>query len=211
VLLAAAVPGAAGDSVLELGSGAGVASLCLAWRVPHVQVLGVEFDVDLVRISIENAARNGMAGRARFVTDDVVTFKAGELFHHVFLNPPFHPDTGPISPNQRRDSAKRDRRDCVAAWTRAALALVKRSGTVTAIVRADRVDEMLAEASGHSATVFPLYPHAGETPKRAIVRIAKGREAPLRRAAGLILHEPGGRNTDAAEAVLRHGAALDLG
>jgi tRNA1(Val) A37 N6-methylase TrmN6 len=210
VLLAAAVPGGAGDSVLELGSGAGIASLCLAWRVPEIRILGTEIDADLVRIAGENAARNGMAGRVRFMTADVLSSNTAELFHHVFFNPPFHPDTGQISPNSARDSAKRDVQDCVVQWTRAALALVKPEGTVTAIARADRVEELLAEATGHMATVFPLYPRAGETPKRAIVRIVKGREARLRCAAGLILHESDGRNTGEAEAVLRHAAALDL-
>jgi tRNA1(Val) A37 N6-methylase TrmN6 len=211
VLLAAAVAAGQGDGVLELGSGAGIASLCLAWRVPDVRVLGIEADADLVWIAAENAARNGMAGRVRFMESDVLTFKTAEPFDHVFLNPPFHPDMGQISPDRGRDCAKRDVQDCVVQWTRAALALVKPAGTITAIVRADRAAEMLAAAADSSATIFPLFPRADEAPKRAIVRIVKGQGARLRRAAGLILHEQDGRNTDAAEAVLRHAAALDLG
>ena len=211
VLLAAAVPAGAGDRVLELGSGAGIASLSLARRVPEARILGIEIDEDLVRMARDNAARNGMEERLRFIAGDVVTFKSDGPFDHVFFNPPFHPNTGQVSPVAGRDSAKRDVRDCVAEWTRRALAHVKPTGTVTAILRTDRVGEMLAEAKGHSVTIFPLYPHAGETPKRTLVRIVQGKEAQLRRSPGLILHERGGRNTQPAEAVLRHGMPLDLG
>ena len=47
-------------------------------------------------------------------------------------------------------------------------------------------------------------------PKRAIVRIVKVDGAGFTPAAGLILHEVDGRNTEAAEAVLRHALPLNL-
>ena len=42
VLLAAATPAKAGDTVLELGCGVGTASLCLAARVDRISITGVE-------------------------------------------------------------------------------------------------------------------------------------------------------------------------
>jgi len=208
VLLAAAVPGSGGESALELGSGVGVASLCLAWRVPGLRVLGIEIDPELTGIANANAARNGMADRVRFMTADVVECK-DEPFDHVFFNPPFHPDTGQISPRPQRDRARRDSEDAVSRWTRTALA--KSRATVTAIIRADRAEEMLAEAIQMTSVVFPLFPRKGEAAKRAILRIVQGEPPGRRIAAGLVLHHEGGRNTGAAEAVLRHGAPLDLG
>jgi hypothetical protein len=53
VLLAATVPAEAGSHCLELGAGTGVASLCLAARIPGVFVLGLEIDQDLVRLANE--------------------------------------------------------------------------------------------------------------------------------------------------------------
>ena len=41
VLLAAACPAVAGQRVLDLGCGAGAASLCLAARVPGLQLAGL--------------------------------------------------------------------------------------------------------------------------------------------------------------------------
>jgi tRNA1Val (adenine37-N6)-methyltransferase len=219
VLLAASVPARSGERVLELGAGAGVASLCLAARVPGVAVLGIEIDPDEVALANANAARNAMAARVRFELGDatneenvlVLRRSQGdhlEGFDHVFFNPPFHPPTGQQSPNPARARAMHDGANALARWTRTALALTRTGGTVTAILRTNRAGEMLRVTEG--AVLFPLFPHAGEPPKRAIVQIVKDSTAPLRTAAGLVLHEADGRNTEGAEAVLRHGAELRL-
>ena len=131
------------------------------------------------------------------------------MYDHVFFNPPFHPASGHQSPFASRDLATRDAGGAVAHWTEQALAFVRDGGTVTAIIRADRVDDILAAARSYGGVVFPLFPREGAKPKRAIVRIIK-RPGTFARAAGLILHEADGRNTEAAERVLRHAEALDL-
>ena len=90
VMLAASVPAQAGDSALELGAGAGTASLCLMARVQDLALTGVEIDPALVELASANAAANGMP--ARFVAADIFRLPP-ELksdFDQVFCNPPFH-------------------------------------------------------------------------------------------------------------------------
>jgi tRNA1Val (adenine37-N6)-methyltransferase len=210
VLLAASIPALARSEVLELGSGAGVASLCLAWRVRDLRVTGIEIDPELVALANENAERNAMADRVRFECGDAAGTGPGTMFDHVFFNPPFHPASGEESPNTDRDLAMRDTANAIGDWTRNALARTRPEGSATAILRADRVGDMLAATDGRGVVLFPLFPRAGEAPKRMIVQFQKGSLAPLRLTAGLVLHEQDGRNTDAAEAVLRHGAELAL-
>ena len=210
VLLAASVPAQRDSDVLELGSGAGVASLCLALRVPGARVTGIEIDPELVALANENAERNGMAERVGFECGDAASFGGRPAFDHVFFNPPYHPASGEESPSAGRDRAMRDVSNMIADWTRIALALTRAGGTVTGILRADRAEEMLAAGDGDRAVLFPLFPRAGETPKRTIIQFLKGSREPRRAAAGLVLHEQDGRNTQDAEAVLRHGAMLRL-
>ena len=211
VLLAAAVRTEPGQKILEFGAGAGVASLCLATRADGIELLGIEIDRDLVELANENAARNGLTERVRFEAGDVTGMAASsERFAHVFFNPPFHPASGRESPSAARERAKRDPASAIRDWTRVALALVPSGGMVTAIVRADRAGEMLDASEGSRSVTFPLFPRAGVTPKRAIVQITKGSSEAARTAAGLVLHDEKGRNTERAEAVLRYAAGLNL-
>lgn len=213
VLLAASVP-AGGGRVLELGSGAGIASLCLAVRVTNCDVLGVEIDPELVAMARENAQANTLEKRVRFVAGDATIFDGGAPsvggapFDQVFFNPPFHAADGEISPKPQRDRAMRDPGDALWLWTRNALRIVRDGGTVSFIVRADRLDDAMAACPKTGVTVVPLLPRAGEAAKRAIVQIAKGSRGPLRQPPGLVLHEADGTPTGKAEAILRHGAAL---
>ena len=208
VLLAAAVPAKSDSVVLELGAGAGIASLCLAARLPGVRITGIEIDPELVRLANENAARNAVADRVSFVIGDAAALAVYAGADHVFFNPPFHPDTGHKSPSATRDLATRDSHDAVREWTGRALALVRDGGTVTAIIRADRVADIQDAAGPYGGVVFPLLPRADAKPKRAIVRIIKATGAGFAHAVGLILHEADGRNTAAAESVLRRAKPL---
>lgn len=210
VLLAASVPAGPEDQMLELGSGAGVVSLCLAARVPGCRIAGIEIDPELVAIANENAKRNGFAGRARFLEGDVLGHDFGEApFDHVFLNPPFHPDTGRPSFDKGRALAMHDDGAALSGWTRRALDLVRPEGTVTVILRADRLGAWREEIPC-GVTVLPLAPHAGEEPKRIIARLDPDAPATLKRLDPFVLHTGDGKPTEAAEVVLRHMAPLSI-
>ncbi|MBI3678336.1 MAG: methyltransferase [Proteobacteria bacterium] len=211
VMLAAAIPARANDDVLELGAGAGVASLCLAARIERCKVTGVEIDPDLVEIASANAETNGVDSRARFVEGNVFDLPRAlrKSFDHVLCNPPFHGDEGQRSPHVSRRRAKHDE-GSLAQWLETGLKRTVSNGTFSAIVRADRLAETLAALPESGVTVLPLWPKAGEAAKRVIVQVRKGTRAPLTLLPGLVLHEGGGY-TKEAEAILRGCGGLDMG
>jgi tRNA1(Val) A37 N6-methylase TrmN6 len=83
---------------------------------------------------------------------------------------------------------------------------------LTLIWRAEGLDDVmraLHPAFG-AVTVLPVHSKAGEPAIRILVRAAKASRAPLALLPGLVLNDPAGRPTEAAEAVLRAGAVLPL-
>jgi tRNA1(Val) A37 N6-methylase TrmN6 len=212
VMLAAAVPAGLEDTVLELGCGVGVASLCLAVRCADTTITGLDIFPQLVSLAQSNAVSNGLDARARFVTGDVFDLppELRSEFDHVLTNPPFHKPSGNRSPKSERADALTDagRLD---EWLAAGLKRTRSSGTFTVIFRADRLAEVLEALPGAGCTVFPLWPRRGEPAKRVMVQIRKGSHEPLTLLPGLVLHEADGRYTPDAEAVLRNAGSLALG
>ena len=209
VILAAAVPSRESETALELGAGAGTASLCLAQRVENLTVVGLEIDPELVGIANANATANGMDARVSFVAGNVFDPPAAlrRPFDHVFCNPPFHGEEGEISPDASRARALQD---CgrLGDWLAAGLKRTASGGTWSTVLRADRLSEALAALPPRGVTVFPLWPRAIVPAKRVIIQVRNGARTPLVILPGLVLHDAGGRYTPEADAVLREGTSL---
>jgi len=221
VLLAASVPARDGERVLEAGAGVGVASLCLAARVPGIEVAGLELQPTLVELAGRNIERNGMAGRVSILEGDI-GLSPRDLaalglepngWHHVFANPPYHdPVSNPASPDAGKAQAHLTLGSDLDDWVRFCCTMARPKGTVTFIHRADALAELLATMTGHlgGIEIFPLWPAAGKAASRIIVRGQRDSKAPLVIRPGLVLHGRDGRFTERAEAILRGGEALLL-
>jgi tRNA1Val (adenine37-N6)-methyltransferase len=209
VMLAAAVPIGEGE-VLELGAGAGVASLCLAARCSPYRVTGIEIDTALAALANDNARANGTDARVAFLAADALRLPQDlkREFAHVFANPPFHGE-GMAAPDAARRRALQDE-GRLSDWLETGAKRTISGGTFTTIIRADRLGEALAVLPATGVAVFPLWPRADEPAKRVILQLRKGSGAPLALLPGLVLHNPDGRFTADADAVLRDGASLAL-
>lgn len=222
VWLQAAVEPRAGSRVLDAGAGVGVAGLCLLSRYASLDLTAVEIDPALAALAEANAARNGASAKVTVITADVtapaeVLFAKGlarEGYDQVMANPPHHREgTVRAAPDRGRAAAHVMQEGGLAAWVRFFATMAAPKGAVTVVHRADALTELLplfARSFG-GISVFPLFPKPGEAATRVIVRAEKGRRAGLTFLPGLVLHEPDGRYTAKAEAVLRAGEGLDFG
>lgn len=216
VFLAAAVPAAAGEAVLELGCGAGVAALCLAARVPGLALTGVELQAPYADLARANAAANGTA--MEVITADIADLPAAlraQSFDHVIANPPYYrAGTRPAAADPGREAGLGEATP-LAAWVDTGLRRLRPGGQITLIQRPDRLGDVLAALEGRAGSIeiHPLAPRVGRDASLILVSAIKGGRGPLRLAAPEILHEGTAHTSDresyrpAARAVLRDGAA----
>lgn len=219
ILLAAAALAQPGDHAVDLGAGIGAAGLALARRVEGVTVTLLEIDPTLTALACDNIVHNGLADRVRAVCLDVgasaAAFTNAGLAAAeadcVLMNPPFNAPQN-LSPNANRRLAHAASPDALRQWVRAAARLLRPSGTLTLIWRADGLADVLAAlASGFGAvSLLPIYGKPASPAIRILASAVKGSRAPLMLRPGLLLADEHGKPTAEAEAVLREGASLPL-
>jgi tRNA1(Val) A37 N6-methylase TrmN6 len=218
VFLAAFTPARRGESVLELGCGTGVAILCLAARVPGLDLHGLETQPGYAALARANAARNGIA----------LAVHAGDLrnppselrarsFDHVIANPPFYPvgaATAPRDPGRRTAHVEEAE---LGDWIGAGLRRLFPGGWLTLIHRTERLGAILAGLEGRagSTLVLPVAPRVGRPSGRVLIRARKGASGPLVLAPPLVVHRAESHAGDSgdyapeAERILREGASID--
>jgi tRNA1(Val) A37 N6-methylase TrmN6 len=210
VLLAAFVPAAPGQRVLEAGCGSGAAFLCLAARVPGLSVAAVERDGAMAALARANAAANGVA--AEVIEADIADpapARALSPCDHAFANPPYWPGGTP-PPGALRRAATHESGAGLAAWAGFLATALRPGGTASLVLPAARFDAGVAalRAAGcGSLLMLPVAPRAGEAAKRVLLRARRGGRGPARILPPFLLHDGQGFSAG-AEAVLRAGCAL---
>lgn len=217
VLLAAAIHARPGQSVLELGCGAGTAALCLHARVPELELSGVEVQPAYAELARRNSADCG-AGMAVWAAD-LARLPADlrqHRFEHVIANPPYYPaGSRTVAADKGREGGLGEVTP-LAMWVEVAARRCLPRGHVTMIQRADRLADLLAamQARLGSIRVLPIAPRTGRDAALVIVQArAQGRSA-LRLHAPLVLHDGAAHDGDResytpqVRAVLRDAAAL---
>ncbi len=210
VLLAACVPAQAGETVLEVGTGAGSALLCLGARVPGVRGVGVEREAALVELAAENFRINNLHDFSAIQGNAAALPFASQSFAHVLANPPWFNVAGTASPDAKRDSAHRATPDLLAVWIAELGRVVRPKGSICLILPAASfavaASQLRASKCG-GISLIPLWPRAGQAAKMVILTATKASRAADKVHPGLVLHDDQGI-TPQAQAILRDGAAL---
>ena len=197
VLLAASVGARPGQSVLDLGCGAGTASLCLGARVAGLSLSGLELQADYADLARQNAHRNGQL--LDVVEGDIEQIPNGlkRPFDHVIANPPYYASAGTPSPDAGRDTALRVSTP-IAAWVECAARRLSPGGWLTLIIAAECLPEALASCDARlgSLAVLPLGARAGQPALRVIMQAKKGGRRAFRLLAPFVLHGGKGHDID---------------
>lgn len=217
VFLAAAIPAQPGDSVLELGCGAGAAILSLAARIPDLNLFGVEIQPAYADLAQRNAALNSTRlDVAEADLADLPDEFRQRQFDHVLANPPYYRSGAHSSALDRGRSRALGEETPLDLWIETAARRLKPRGYLHMIQRADRLADMIVGCDGRlgSLEVLPLAPRSNRAAELVILRARKEGRAPFRLHAPLVLHEGLHHEQDAEsyaphiKDVLRSGARL---
>lgn len=219
VFLAAAAPAKAGETVLELGGGAGVASFCLASRVDGLALHALELQPVYADLAEQNAktARIDLTMHRGNVSAPPASLRRVSV-DGVMANPPYYREGSASAPESEAKDVAHVETAPLADWIDCALRRLRPGGWLAMIQRAERMGELLAGLEGRAGDirVKPLAGRAGRAASRIIVTARKGARGPLVLCAPLIEHEgpahlrDGDDYTREAQAILRHGAALEF-
>lgn len=220
VLLAASVPANQGESILELGCGVGVASLCLATRVQGVELSGVELQADYADLARRNAAANGLkmnmhCADLRHLPDGLLQ----QNFDHVIANPPYYlRSNGTAASNTGRETSLAENTPLL-DWVDVATRRLKPKGYLTIIQDAERLPDLMAAIDGRLGAVklLPLAARVGRPAHLVILQARKGARGAAQLLAPTIMHEGAAHDGDRESytpqirSILRNGAGLALG
>ncbi len=219
VLLAASIAAKPGDTVLELGCGAGAASLCLAARIADLSITGVEVQEDYAALARRNATEN--KADMTVVQADLRTLPSDlrqKQFNHVFMNPPYYDrTTGSGSDDAGRDIAFAGDTP-LADWLDVGIKRLAPKGHLNIIQHISRLPEVLAMTQNRLGSLIlrPIAGRIGASPQRFLLRGVQAGRGPFVMLPALILHEGAAHTADAEsytpqiKGILRNGEKLDL-
>lgn len=147
---------AAGSNICDLGCGCGAVLMRMAELRPAAIIRGLELQADAARLCRESIELSGIADRASVTVGDLRdrnilrTLGAG-AFDLVVCNPPYNR----AGSGRRAEAAEAvlEREDATAppsAVAEAAAYLLKNRGTLSLVLRADRLAEYIAALSARS-------------------------------------------------------------
>jgi len=217
VILAASIAAHEGESVLDMGCGAGAAALCLGKRVDGLRLVGLERQGIYAELARKNAEDNSI--EMTVVEGDLADMPSAlreDSFDHVIMNPPyFLRERGSASPDDMREGALGEDTP-LSTWLDQATRRLKPRGYVTLIQHAERLPEVLGAMDERlgSVVVKPLCPRIGRAANLVLVQARKGGRGAFRLASPLFLHDGIAHETDGEDytpevsAILRDGMAL---
>ncbi|MBR1948775.1 MAG: methyltransferase domain-containing protein [Alphaproteobacteria bacterium] len=200
-----------GDNILDVGSGGGAVSLCLAsrFRDSKINITGIELQKELVQSSNHSAEANGFD----FLNYENYNIFEAKLkpcsFSHVVTNPPYS-SADMLSPNVSKATAHNFKFEDLKKWLDFCIKMLKPKGIFYIINRAEALENIIAHISGRlgAIEVFPLYSKQGQKAKRVIIRAKKDSKTPLVIHSPIIVHNDDGSYSQKAEQILRKGESI---
>lgn len=199
-----------GDNILDVGSGTGAISLCLASRFAknNPNIVGLELQEELASLSNMSAEANNFSDYLHYYNcniKDKIDFIKPCSFQHVISNPPYTDHDMP-SPNKSKAQAHNHSDFNLMDWIKFCIKMLAPQGMFYMINRAEAVDDILYAIHGKlgNIKIIPLFTKEAEKAKRVMIVAKKDSKTPTEILPSFIVHQGDGY-TDKAFKILREG------
>lgn len=196
------------STILDVGSGTGAISLCLAHRLQNnkVNITGIDIQEELVELSNMSAKENGFMDFLNYDICDIrkkTTLTAGS-YDIVITNPPYSDHDMP-SPKESKKFAHNHQDFDLTQWLTFCLKMLKPKGYIALINRTEAINEILSAMHNKAGNIkiLPLYSKPNQPAKRIIVLAQKGSHGLTSVLPPLYTHNEDGSYSEQAEKILR--------
>lgn len=194
--------------ILDVGSGTGAVSLCLAYRLKNknIDITGLEIQSQLVDLSNKSSEANEFGAFLHYEVCDIrkKTNVGVGNYDFVVTNPPFSDHDMP-SPNESKKFAHNHQNFDLTAWVSFSLKMLKPKGYIALIHRTEALNEIVSAMYNKAGNIqiLPLYSKEGQRAKRIIVLAQKGSHGVTSILPPLYTHNESGEYSEQAERILR--------
>ncbi len=200
-----------GDAILDVGSGTGAVSLCLAYRFPETPIVGMEIQPELVALANKSATANGFKNLS-YIEADISAKKVplkADSFTHVVTNPPYFENEHP-SPKESKSLAHNMNGCSLEQWLQFCLKMLKSNGWLYLIELPQNLSDVLGALKGKAGNIrlISLFSKSGQNAKRILICAQKSSKAPLEILPSFRVHDQNGTFTNGAQSILRNGESF---
>ena len=218
VLLASSIKAREGDLCLELGFGTGVVSLSLAKRIPKINIVGIENDPEMLKISKKNIELNNFKKNIKVFDSDIdgkienFHFIKRHSFDQIYANPPYFIEENLSKPTDKnKRNANIGNKNTFDIWLKKALTFSKSGGTITFINHIQNLPKMLSLFSKKlgDIKITPIFPKKNKKASRVIISGVRDSKKSLTYNHGLILTNKDGKIPKNIDRLLRNGIGFN--
>ncbi len=222
VFLAASINPAHGTKILEMGCAAAVASCCLLYRCPSVQLDGVEIIHNYKQYARDNVIYNGFDTRFNFIHADI-TEKVSQLnalglrsdyYDQIFANPPYFVshESRPLKDSLKEKAHKRQANE-LSIWLSRIVSFLHANGVLTLIIPTHSLSELIGAMQKYSCgaiKILPIYTDYNKPARRLIIQAQKGRKPESTMLPPLYVHKKDRFYRKACRQILGDAMYIDL-